>query len=162
MLLLTDSSIDCHLFNFFYLSWCRYVFSAPDQLLESMPGTLMLTDCLEACQANESCGAVNYETGLCVLFSSNADKLPGKCLQTEKWWKRRKKTISVLFCCNFNYDKCLETHPEIVTASNSLKSHGEHLGRVHDIWTLAYYCLFVVFAIIAFSMVRLLVKRRHR
>lgn len=37
----------------------------------------MLTDCLEACQANESCGAVNYETGLCVLFSSNADKLPG-------------------------------------------------------------------------------------
>lgn len=55
-----------------------YVFSAPDQLLESMPGTLMLTDCLEACQANESCGAVNYETGLCVLFSSNADKLPGK------------------------------------------------------------------------------------
>lgn len=56
---------------------CSYVFSAPDQLLESMPGTLMLTDCLEACQANESCGAVNYETGLCVLFSSNADKLPG-------------------------------------------------------------------------------------
>lgn len=44
----------------------------------------MLTDCLEACQANESCGAVNYETGLCVLFSSNADKLPGKCLQTAK------------------------------------------------------------------------------
>lgn len=42
-----------------------------------MPGTLMLTDCLEACQANESCGAVNYETGLCVLFSSNSDKLPG-------------------------------------------------------------------------------------
>lgn len=37
----------------------------------------MLTDCLEACQANESCGAVNYETGLCVLFSANADKLPG-------------------------------------------------------------------------------------
>lgn len=62
----------------------RYVFSAPDQLLESMPGTLMLTDCLEACQANESCGAVNYETGLCVLFSSNADKLPGMCWDAEK------------------------------------------------------------------------------
>lgn len=57
---------------------CSYVFSAPEQLLESMPGTLMLTDCLEACQANESCGAVNYETGLCVLFSANSDKLPGK------------------------------------------------------------------------------------
>lgn len=56
----------------------RYVFSAPGQLLESMPGTLMLTDCLEACQSNDTCGSVNYETGLCVLFSSNADKLPGK------------------------------------------------------------------------------------
>lgn len=37
----------------------------------------MLTDCLEACQNNESCSAVNYETGLCVLFSTTADKLPG-------------------------------------------------------------------------------------
>jgi len=55
-----------------------YVFSAPEDLLDSLPGTLMLTDCLEACQANDSCQAVNYETGLCVLFSSNGDKLPGK------------------------------------------------------------------------------------
>lgn len=38
----------------------------------------MLTDCLEACQGNETCHAVNYETGLCVLFSANADQLPGK------------------------------------------------------------------------------------
>lgn len=63
--------------NFYLAFYYSYVFSAPEQLLESMPGTLMLTDCLEACQANESCGAVNYETGLCVLFSANADKLPG-------------------------------------------------------------------------------------
>lgn len=38
----------------------------------------MLTDCLESCQNNETCQAINYETGLCVLFSSNADILPGK------------------------------------------------------------------------------------
>lgn len=50
-----------------------------------MPGTLMLTDCLEACQANESCGAVNYETGLCVLFSANADKLPGKLTMIRRY-----------------------------------------------------------------------------
>lgn len=55
-----------------------YVFTAPDDLLDSIPGTLMLTDCLEACQGNESCRSVNYETGLCVLFSSNADFYPGK------------------------------------------------------------------------------------
>lgn len=55
-----------------------YVFSAPGNLLDSIPGTLMLTDCLETCQGNDSCHAVNYETGLCVLFSANADDLPGK------------------------------------------------------------------------------------
>ncbi|KAK9505823.1 hypothetical protein O3M35_009798 [Rhynocoris fuscipes] len=55
-----------------------YVFTAPDDLLDSIPGTLMLTDCLEACHANESCHSVNYETGLCVLFASNADNYPGK------------------------------------------------------------------------------------
>lgn len=54
------------------------MFSASNELLDSVPGTLMLNDCLEQCQANDSCSAVNYETGLCVLFSSNADKLPGK------------------------------------------------------------------------------------
>ena len=47
-------------------------------MLDSVPGTLMLTDCLEQCQANDSCSSINYETGLCVLFSSNADKLAGK------------------------------------------------------------------------------------
>lgn len=55
-----------------------YVYTAPTNMLESIPGTLMLTDCLETCQANDSCQAVNYETGLCVLFSSNADSNPGK------------------------------------------------------------------------------------
>lgn len=54
-----------------------YVFSAPGNVLDSIPGTLMLTDCLETCQGNDSCRSVNYETGLCILFSSNADALPG-------------------------------------------------------------------------------------
>lgn len=67
---------------FSVLFHCSYVFSAPGKLLDSLPGTLMLTDCLEACQGNETCQAVNYETGLCVLFSANADQLPGK-----KWKK---------------------------------------------------------------------------
>lgn len=62
----------------FIISPYRYVFSAPGKLLDSIPGTLMLTDCLDSCTNNDSCSSVNYETGLCVLFSSNADKLPGK------------------------------------------------------------------------------------
>lgn len=55
-----------------------FVYSAPSDLLDSLPGTLMLTDCLEACQGNDTCQSVNYETGLCVLFRSNADSYPGK------------------------------------------------------------------------------------
>jgi hypothetical protein len=55
-----------------------FVYSAPSDLLDSLPGTLMLTDCLEACQSNDTCQSVNYETGLCVLFRSNADSYPGK------------------------------------------------------------------------------------
>ncbi|XP_067008663.2 uncharacterized protein [Anabrus simplex] len=60
-----------------------FVYSAPEDLLDSLPGTLMLTDCLEACQANDSCRAVNYETGLCVLFSSHADTLPGALTRSQ-------------------------------------------------------------------------------
>jgi len=67
-----------------------YVFSAPTDLLDSLPGTLMLTDCLESCQANDSCQAVNYETGLCVLFSSNADTYPGKPRQVDAKWNVQK------------------------------------------------------------------------
>ncbi|XP_052123217.1 uncharacterized protein LOC127749354 [Frankliniella occidentalis] len=68
---------DCDPDNIGFELITGYVFSAPNDLLDSLPGTLMLTDCLEACQGNDSCQAVNYETGLCVLFSSNADTYPG-------------------------------------------------------------------------------------
>jgi len=65
-----------------------YVFTAPDDLLDSIPGTLMLTDCLEACHANDTCESVNYETGLCVMFSSNADAYPGKIKEmVDIFWK---------------------------------------------------------------------------
>ena len=50
-----------------------YVYTAPQDMLDSQPGTLMLTDCIDTCKANSSCRSINYETGLCVLFSSNAD-----------------------------------------------------------------------------------------
>ncbi|XP_017484452.1 PREDICTED: uncharacterized protein LOC108373119, partial [Rhagoletis zephyria] len=60
-----------------------YVLSAPTKLLDTLPGILMLTDCLEACQVNESCSAVNYETGLCVLFKTTADILPGSLSRSQ-------------------------------------------------------------------------------
>ena len=54
-----------------------YVYSAPADMLDSQPGTLMLTDCIQTWRQNATCQSINYETGLCVLFSSNADAMPG-------------------------------------------------------------------------------------
>lgn len=49
------------------------VYSATHQdTIKTLPGTLKLSDCLDACQKNASCQSVNYETGLCILFSSSA------------------------------------------------------------------------------------------
>ena len=55
-----------------------YVYTAPADMLDSQPGTLMLTDCIDTCRRNASCQSINYETGLCVLFASNADGGEGK------------------------------------------------------------------------------------
>ena len=54
------------------------VFTAPEDILDSRPGTLMLTDCIDLCLANSTCRSANFETGLCVLFSSSAQQYPGQ------------------------------------------------------------------------------------
>ncbi|XP_015788965.1 uncharacterized protein LOC107365903 isoform X2 [Tetranychus urticae] len=41
-----------------------------------IPGSLELTQCLTYCQLNNSCKAINYETGLCVLLSTGATQRP--------------------------------------------------------------------------------------
>ena len=60
-----------------------YVFTSPDDMLDSRPGTLMLTDCIELCKRNSTCRSANFETGLCVLFGSSADDYPGKKLNSK-------------------------------------------------------------------------------
>ena len=55
-----------------------FVYTAPDDMLDSRPGTLMLTDCIELCRRNSTCKSANFETGLCVLFGSSAEEYPGK------------------------------------------------------------------------------------
>ena len=37
-----------------------------------------LEECINKCSKDAKCLAVNYETGLCVLFSDSADSNPGK------------------------------------------------------------------------------------
>jgi hypothetical protein len=72
------------LFLPFFEKIYSYMFSAANQMLDSVPGTLMLSDCLDLCQNNDTCSSVNYETGLCILFTSNADKMPGEFFQRRK------------------------------------------------------------------------------
>ena len=55
-----------------------YVFTAPEEILDTRPDTLQLAECIENCRANSSCAALNFETGLCVLFRTNAFDTPGK------------------------------------------------------------------------------------
>lgn len=53
-----------------------FVFTAPDNTIGLVPSTLHLVDCLSFCRQNASCLAVNFETGLCVLFNSSATQRP--------------------------------------------------------------------------------------
>ena len=66
-----------------------YVFTAPEEILDTRPDTLQLSECIDACRANASCAALNFETGLCVLFRTNALDAP------------RKATLWLLFNLHF-------------------------------------------------------------
>ena len=83
-----------------------YVFTAPDDMLDSRPGTLMLTDCIELCKRNSTCRSANFETGLCVLFGSSADDYPGKNLYNHVN-KNGYATASVI---SHNYQLCVRLH----------------------------------------------------
>ena len=43
-----------------------------------------LEECVDQCAKETKCLAVNYETGLCVLFSASADLNPGKIIRLRK------------------------------------------------------------------------------
>ena len=75
----SDDDVDaCDADNVSFEMVTGYVYTAPADMLDSQPGTLMLTDCIDTCRANSTCRSINYETGLCVLFSSNADQNDGE------------------------------------------------------------------------------------
>ena len=57
-----------------------YVFTAPDSILNTYPGMFHLEDCVNKCAKDTKCLSVNYETGLCVLFSASADSNPGRVI----------------------------------------------------------------------------------
>ncbi|XP_071515914.1 uncharacterized protein [Panulirus ornatus] len=49
-----------------------FVYSSAEDIMDSKIGTLLLSDCMAECSANPDCQALNFETGLCVLFKTAA------------------------------------------------------------------------------------------
>ncbi|XP_045618140.1 uncharacterized protein [Procambarus clarkii] len=49
-----------------------FVYSSADDIIDSKIGTLVLGECIEYCRLNSRCQALNFETGLCVLFKTAA------------------------------------------------------------------------------------------
>ncbi|XP_059099096.1 uncharacterized protein LOC131893159 [Tigriopus californicus] len=60
-----------------------YVFTAPEFILDTRPGVLLLEECIEVCRQNVTCASVNYETGLCVLFMASARNNPGSLSRSQ-------------------------------------------------------------------------------
>jgi hypothetical protein len=60
-----------------------YVYSAPGEIIATSPGILLLRDCLEQCRINDLCRAINFETGLCVLFAGSHADQPGTEVNSE-------------------------------------------------------------------------------
>lgn len=54
-----------------------FVYSSADDIIESNIGALQMSECLEQCRKNPSCLALNFETGLCVLFKTAAGEDSG-------------------------------------------------------------------------------------
>jgi hypothetical protein len=54
-----------------------YVYSAPSEIMVTSAGVLLLRDCIEQCRHNATCHAINFETGLCVLFAGSYTDQPG-------------------------------------------------------------------------------------
>lgn len=56
---------------------------ASSETLAMMPSTLQLTDCLDYCLQNDTCLAINFEMGLCVLLSSSAKQNPSNLYSSQ-------------------------------------------------------------------------------
>ena len=63
------------------------LFSLSSFAVDTRTGVLLLEDCISLCMSNTSCLSINYETGLCVLFSSSAELSPGKENRSTGWAK---------------------------------------------------------------------------
>ena len=55
-----------------------FVYSAADDIIDSSIGVLKLVECLEKCLENPQCQAINFETGLCVLFKTAVGENTGE------------------------------------------------------------------------------------
>ncbi|XP_065569020.1 uncharacterized protein LOC136032661 [Artemia franciscana] len=80
---LAGAQDDCDPENVLFELRTGYVLSAPGAVLDTKADTLILSHCIEACRNDPSCKALNFETGLCVLFANASQDLPGKLRSSE-------------------------------------------------------------------------------
>ena len=55
-----------------------FVYSSADDIIESNIGALHVSECIAQCRKKPSCMALNFETGLCVLFKTATGDDSGK------------------------------------------------------------------------------------
>ncbi|KAH9417706.1 hypothetical protein DERP_011417 [Dermatophagoides pteronyssinus] len=82
-----------------------YVLTSPAETVQMIPGILQLSDCIERCQRNQSCRALNFETGLCVLLTTAAND------QTTVLTPSQFPVFTIFaqkICLKQNYQKCME------------------------------------------------------
>ncbi|KAH7640262.1 hypothetical protein HUG17_7729 [Dermatophagoides farinae] len=80
-----------------------YVLTSPAETVTMMPGILQLSDCIDRCQKNQTCKALNFETGLCVLLTTAAND------QTTVLTPSQFPVFTIFaqkICLNKNYQKC--------------------------------------------------------
>lgn len=78
-----EAAIECSSQDTTFELMTGFVFTSPEEILETRPDTLQLGDCIEACRSNDTCRALNFETGLCVLFRSDALTTPSSLTKSQ-------------------------------------------------------------------------------
>ncbi|XP_076063382.1 uncharacterized protein LOC143038253 [Oratosquilla oratoria] len=60
-----------------------FVYSSAEDIMQSKVGTLELSECLAECLSSDECQAINFETGLCVLFLSSAGEISEELAESQ-------------------------------------------------------------------------------
>ena len=70
--LLASTAMECPNGDIGFELITGFVYSSADDIIESNIGALHMNECVQQCRKSPACKALNFETGLCVLFKTAA------------------------------------------------------------------------------------------